>query len=1210
MSDRTGSTPDDSGDSDGPMRLRNAQRRIRDAYFDHDAGLFVLNCNPGVGKSTTLENVEAEELLRRYVDGDPTPEQHICVISFARDDAASFVPELVARLRELVKHDLTPAAAAVSEADVEYLVQRVRRAPFIGTIDSLFRSLLGEFVTDVGFDAMPAVGNTGQLDRLHADCYEAVAEKPANATAIDVVEAAYPTGEDDYDDGPAALLRQAHHQCRTRRLTTAAFRAELHDTVAAVYAEGETTSMSDIADALARCVGTDAATAVCADLDEVDREALVSADRQLHAAWRETIDAFCTLLKAYREAYATRIRERGVISHTDCAFLVAEFLTGQLDTTDTADAKRDRVLARYRNRIESVLIDEAQDVSELQHAGLAPLITAECRVLTAGDLRQSIYGFRDAHPSIFQQAAEDGHYFGIDWDPHVTETAATTYRCTPDVAGAINAIAEPALTDATRGNLGELDVTFPPLDPARDPVAEPNIHIAAFTTTAQPGTPAYVAPDDGKGEAGILATYIAAGLADGTLTAAGTPAAANSDGKRDTADGRPTVVVLFRWRAQMARYTDAFEAEGLTVANTADYLFECPVVTTVFNVAAWVADHAESERLQALVTDSSLGLATLADAFDACDWRLDPVREDADVTDEQRDVLARLHQLREMRATFRAQSAATSIADIIETLGLRVDPDDMFPTVTPAQRVANLDALVHFITQWEQESVADLEDVVDVCTPVQENPHTGPTQPVPGTDDHDVVFKLAHQAKGNEYDVVALADLGWSLRKLGPTSQRFVATGPIIGLAPPLTAAVPSIDSLGVFTRGLYDPTDDDSRFGPTAFPGDVGLRWASERWTDPHSTDERATGLAGHDRVQAATRRTRAEAYRILYVALTRAEQHLVVPLPRAVPGDAQPRDRWLEPIRDGLGFDGTPASGSYTLDVELADGATQAVDVAVNDVKLSTMNTLHDQTAPTATPFASTTLLNRDDLPPLVPRILRPSTLHPLSDDQDRYLLNHLQGRPLHTDADTVADDLPLVLDAFDTETVGEFVHGVLTTAVEQGVSADGFRTPTEELQQIIDNQLDRYGPPVTDAERDGLLTFLTESVFPKFVESTLWAQLNRADEVYVETCLRSHVRRNGVEFEIEGVADFVLHNPDDSWTITDLKIALTDPTPETRYRYQVQVACYAWLLATTLDVDDPTAITTTVETFGAVTDRTVDVLSPSIILDRLDQLINGGS
>jgi len=85
--------------SDDPIRLQNAQQAIRDAYFDHDTGLFTLDCVPGAGKSTVTNHISAEDILRRYVAGDSTPEQRVAVISFTRSEAETFIPELCDRLR-------------------------------------------------------------------------------------------------------------------------------------------------------------------------------------------------------------------------------------------------------------------------------------------------------------------------------------------------------------------------------------------------------------------------------------------------------------------------------------------------------------------------------------------------------------------------------------------------------------------------------------------------------------------------------------------------------------------------------------------------------------------------------------------------------------------------------------------------------------------------------------------------------------------------------------------------------------------------------------------------------------------------------------------------------------------------------------------------------------------------------------------------------
>jgi ATP-dependent helicase/nuclease subunit A len=342
------------------------------------------------------------------------------------------------------------------------------------------------------------------------------------------------------------------------------------------------------------------------------------------------------------------------------------------------------------------------------------------------------------------------------------------------------------------------------------------------------------------------------------------------------------------------------------------------------------------------------------------------------------------------------------------------------------------------------------------------------------------------------------------------------------------------------------------------------------------------------------------------LFVALSRARNHLVVPLPRDIPGPERPRDRWLESIRNGLGFDGTPGAGTYSLDVEAPDSRERSIDVAVNAVDTLTRQPTHDE-ATTRPPFAATTSPERDNLPSLVPRILRPSTLYPLSEEPAANILDHLQGRPLDTDTDMVDSELPLTLDEFDTEDVGTFVHSVLTRCVEHDVSAHDLRTQSAPVERIIDDELHHHGPPADQTERSGLIEFLAQYVLPDVAASKLWDQLERADTVRVEKPLREHVSRDDTEFEIEGQADFLLQHPDGSWTITDTKIALTDMTPETRRRYETQVSCYATLFATERGIDDP--INCAIETFGAVTERHDIQPSSSDLQQRLDALLNGG-
>lgn len=89
--------------------------------------------------------------------------------------------------------------------------------------------------------------------------------------------------------------------------------------------------MGDVAGALARCAGADEGVRVCSELDETHHDALVNVDQRLIESWRETVDEFCAVPRT------RRTRERGV--HTNCEFLVAEFITSNLGIGDTAKAK-------------------------------------------------------------------------------------------------------------------------------------------------------------------------------------------------------------------------------------------------------------------------------------------------------------------------------------------------------------------------------------------------------------------------------------------------------------------------------------------------------------------------------------------------------------------------------------------------------------------------------------------------------------------------------------------------------------------------------------------------------------------------------------------------------------------------------------------------------------------------------------------------------
>ena len=78
--------------------LKGTQADVHDDYFQQTAGLFVLDCKPGFGKSTTLNQIAAETLVQADAAGVTCPEQQLCVVSFSQEDAASIEPGIKAAL--------------------------------------------------------------------------------------------------------------------------------------------------------------------------------------------------------------------------------------------------------------------------------------------------------------------------------------------------------------------------------------------------------------------------------------------------------------------------------------------------------------------------------------------------------------------------------------------------------------------------------------------------------------------------------------------------------------------------------------------------------------------------------------------------------------------------------------------------------------------------------------------------------------------------------------------------------------------------------------------------------------------------------------------------------------------------------------------------------------------------------------------------------
>lgn len=119
---------------------------------------------------------------------------------------------------------------------------------------------------------------------------------------------------------------------------------------------------------------------------------------------KKYIAVLAQITKKFADAYQAYKAEQKLIDFNDLEHLTLQILKGD-NVQKVSEAS-----AYYRMKFKEVLVDEYQDLNALQEAILLRLTkpdSAEGNYFMVGDVKQSIYGFRLADPSLFLSKYED-----------------------------------------------------------------------------------------------------------------------------------------------------------------------------------------------------------------------------------------------------------------------------------------------------------------------------------------------------------------------------------------------------------------------------------------------------------------------------------------------------------------------------------------------------------------------------------------------------------------------------------------------------------------------------------------------------------------------------------------------------------------------------------------------------------------------------------
>ncbi len=300
----------------------------------------------------------------------------------------------------------------------------------------------------------------------------------------------------------------------------------------------------------------EARTEIVDAIKELRRAYFIDDPASICVQMKETA-ALCRVLYAFLCAYDARIlaekQARGITDFTDNRRYLLRLLR----------ANNGAMAASLREQYDEVYIDEYQDVDELQDE-IFRMVGGDHRFMV-GDIKQSIYGFRGADPSVFAGYRQTLPALGDALDAGGASIfMSDNFRCDESVIRVTNAVCGHMFRACPHsvGYRDEDDLGFSKTKPSESYRA-PAVNVTVLTKPSKSDEEdaAGERETDGGELSGVTveATYVANCIAD-LLTGGAT-----------LANGRPItpgdIVILMRNRAGLSAYMQALSARGIPTGS-------------------------------------------------------------------------------------------------------------------------------------------------------------------------------------------------------------------------------------------------------------------------------------------------------------------------------------------------------------------------------------------------------------------------------------------------------------------------------------------------------------------------------------------------------------------------------------------------------------------------------------------------------------------
>jgi len=643
-------------------------------------------------------------------------------------------------------------------------------------------------------------------------------------------------------------------------------------------------------------------------------------------------------------------------------------------------AENPSVRDRYARRFRTILVDEFQDTDHLQAEIITGLAAAGPSLFAVGDEKQSIYGFRGAVVDVFRTTAERlGGALPL----------GVSYRAVPGILRFVNAMGARMLAMPASGREPGLWTPFDEAHALRPHRAEPvgNVPVRLVSLAAEHERRRAAGGRWRMAEARELEARVLAQVIEELVS------------DREAPVRHADIAVLFRALAQVKTYE-----YGLARCQIPYYVvkgrgfFQSQEVRDVVHLLAAIADPSDELALAGLlrspffaVPDDALWRLAQPRGGDKASLRRGLARSDDPEAGRIRELLDRLRRLRDR----------VSIAELLsDALAATTLEAVLLAQFHGEQQVANVRKVLDLARAFERRHASGVAAFVRWLRRLDTGGRQEPEAQLASEQGDVVRLMTIHQAKGLEFPVVILVDLGRRLE----------------------------VDNATVSI---------DDRLGLVAAPH--------------HGAGAHTLRSAQVERHRARLReRARAEHARLFYVACTRAQDRLILLEgkgdPKALAGEGGDPFVWAHQVWDALG----PHRVAAAARADAPSRLTMAPDVEVEVVPASRYLARADTPADPAEPAdghasesACRAVRRVLDFRAPPPReiAVSPTALSDYRLCPRRYWFKHALGVPEGRS------------DGSRSRRLGTMLHGVL-----QGLGAGG-EADAERLRELLDAQPESF-------------------------------------------------------------------------------------------------------------------------------------------------------